>query len=303
MKLITPNLWFDKNAEEAVNYYTSLFENSKIGAKTYYSKEGFEFHGMAEGSICTIEFFLNGYQFIALNGGSHFKFNEAISFFVYCESDDKIEDLYSQLSNGGSILMPLDKYHWSPKYAWVKDRFGVSWQLDVDKMKSPQKILPALLFVNEKFYRIKGAIKFYSSIFDNSKVLMEVPYQKEGSSLIEPIQFAQFRLGDYLFNAMSSNLKHEFDFNEAISFIVNCENQEEVDYYWGKLSEGGDPNAQMCGWLKDKFGVSWQIVPMAFIKMLKDKDKAKVSRAENAMLKMKKLDLATLQKAFEGKNN
>lgn len=300
MKKITPNLWFDKNAEDAVKYYTSLFENSNIGKKTYFSKEGFEFHGMAEGSIASIEFHLIDQQFLALNGGPSFKFNEAISLFLYCESDEKIEFFYEQLSAGGSILMPLNKYEWSPRYAWVKDKFGVSWQLDVDKMKSPQKILPALLFVNDKFDRIKEAITFYSSIFDNSKILMEVPNNNDEITSKGVVQFAQFRLSDYLFNAMSSNLKHEFDFNEAISFIINCENQVEIDYYWEKLTEGGDPKAQMCGWLKDKYDVSWQVVPTALIKMLRSSDKEKIARAEKAMLKMKKLDLSVLQKSFNG---
>lgn len=299
MQKITPNLWFDKSAEEAVNFYTSLFPNSKINSTSRFGKEGFEHHGMPEGTVMTISFELEGQNFVALNGGPIFKINESISLFVYCESDDKIEFLYEQLSNGGSILMPLDKYDWSPKYAWVKDKFGVSWQLDVDKMKSPQKILPALLFVNDKFDRIKEAITFYSSIFNNSKILMEVPNNNDEITSKGVVQFAQFRLADYLLNAMSSNLKHEFDFNEAISFIVNCENQEEVDYYWGKLSEGGDPNAQMCGWLKDKYGVSWQVVPTRLTEMLNDEDKEKSGRVMNELLNMKKLDLSVLQKAFD----
>ncbi len=298
MKRIVPNLWFDKNAEEAVNFYTSLFPNSKICSTSRFGKEGFEHHGMPEGTLMTIEFEISDQKFVALNGGPVFKFNESVSFFVYCESLERIEFLYQKFSEGGNINMPLDKYDWSEKYAWVKDRFGVSWQLDVDKMKSPQKILPALLFVNEKFDRIKEAVKFYSSIFDNSKVLMEVAYQKEESSLNGPIQFAQFRLTDYLFNAMSSNLKHEFDFNEAISFIINCESQEEVNYYWEKLTDGGSES--MCGWLKDKFGVSWQVIPTEMFKYISGNDKEKSSRVMNAMFQMKKLDLGVLHKAFDG---
>lgn len=158
---ITTNLWFNTNSEAAVDFYLSVFKNSQKGRIAHYGKEGFEFHQMPEGSVMTIEFVLEGQEFVALNGGPHFQFNE------------------------------------------------------------------------------------------------------------------------------------------AISFIVNCDTQEEVDYYWEKLSEGGDPKAQMCGWLKDKFGVSWQVVPTILNDMILDEDKAKVARATNAMFKMKKLDIAELKAAFE----
>ena len=119
MQKITPNLWFDKNAEEAVNFYTSLFPNSKINSTSRFGKEGFEHHGMPEGTVMTMSFELQGQLFVALNGGPIFKLNESISFFVYCESDSRIEMLYKKLSEYGSVLMPLEKYEWSPKYAWV----------------------------------------------------------------------------------------------------------------------------------------------------------------------------------------
>jgi predicted 3-demethylubiquinone-9 3-methyltransferase (glyoxalase superfamily) len=159
---IIPNLWFSKEAEEAVNYYLSIFKNSKIVNKTFYGKAGFEIHGMPDGTVLTLEFELEGQRFIALNGGPHFKFNEAVSFIVYCDT------------------------------------------------------------------------------------------------------------------------------------------QEEVDYYWGKLGAGGDKNAQQCGWLKDKFGLSWQVVPIELDEMFLDKDEAKRERVMTAMLKMKKLDLQKLKDAFEG---
>ncbi len=161
MQKITPFLWFDKNAEEAVKFYTLIFKNSKIGTITRYGKEGYEIHGMTAGTALTEEFELEGQKFVALNGGPHFKFSE------------------------------------------------------------------------------------------------------------------------------------------AISFVVNCESQEEVDYYWEKLSEGGDPKAQQCGWLKDKYGVSWQIVPTVLGEMLQDKDPKKSERVMNALLKMVKIDIKKLREAYE----
>ena len=163
MQKISPCLWFDDKAEEAAKFYTSVFKDSKIGDVTRYGKEGYEIHGKEEGTVMTVEFEIEGQKFMGLNGGPIFKFNEAISFQVYCET------------------------------------------------------------------------------------------------------------------------------------------QEEVDYYWEKLSEGGDEKAQVCGWLKDKYGVSWQIVPIILIEMLKDKDSEKSQKVMKAMLQMHKLDISTLKKAYEEK--
>ena len=162
MQKISPCLWFDNNAEEAVQFYVSIFKNAKIGNVTRYGKEGYEIHKKKEGTVMTIDFEIEGQKFLALNGGPIFKFNEAISFQVYCDT------------------------------------------------------------------------------------------------------------------------------------------QEEIDYYWEKLTEGGDKNAQVCGWLKDKFGVSWQVVPLVLIKMLQDKDSNKTERVMNAMLQMHKLDINALTKAYQG---
>ena len=162
MQKITPFLWFDKNAEEAVKFYVSIFKNARMGTVSRYGKEGFEIHKMPEGTAMTVEFQLEGQDFIALNGGPIFKFNESISFQILCET------------------------------------------------------------------------------------------------------------------------------------------QAEVDHYWVKLGAGGDPKAQQCGWLKDKFGLSWQVVPSIMHKLMADKDKAKSGRVMNAMLQMKKLDIAALRRAYEG---
>jgi predicted 3-demethylubiquinone-9 3-methyltransferase (glyoxalase superfamily) len=162
MKQIVPNLWFERQAEDAANFYVSIFPNSRILRKSHYGKEGFEIHKMPEGTVMTIEFELNGNRFVGLNGGPYFKFNEAVSFIVYCDT------------------------------------------------------------------------------------------------------------------------------------------QDELDHYWNKLSEGGDKNAQQCGWLKDKFGLSWQVVPSQLDEMMVDPDKERAGRVMNAMLKMKKLDIAVLQAAYDG---
>lgn len=284
---ITPCIWFDNEAEDAVKFYSSLFDNSKVNRIIRYGKEGFEYHHKPEGSVMTVEFELNGQSFLALNGGPVFKPNESISLFVYCESEERINFLYEKLSEGGSINMPLDKYDWSPKYAWVKDKFGVSWQLDIEAINSPQKIVPSLLFVNDKFALVKAAMNHYTSIFPDSKILME--YTADDFLL-----FGQIKLNGYLLNLMSGGkMTHNFDFNDALSLIIYCDTQDEIDYYWNKLTEGG--KEVQCGWLKDKFGVSWQVVPKILNELISDPKKS--SKTMNAIFKMVKLDIKKLKEA------
>ncbi len=161
---ISPCLWFDGQAEDAAKFYIGIFKNSKITAISHYTEAGFEIHGRPAGSAMTVVFELDGFSITALNGGPHFKFNE------------------------------------------------------------------------------------------------------------------------------------------AISLQIDCDTQDEIDYYWEKLSEGGDPQSQVCGWLKDKFGLSWQVVPSVMETMMLDPDKEKSNRAMNAMLQMKKMDIATLERAFAGES-
>lgn len=299
MQKITPFLWFDNNAEDAANFYTSLFDNSKIINVTRYDEAGAKASGQKAGSAMTVAFKLEGQNFTVLNGGPHFKLNQSTSFFVYCESDPKIEKIYNKLADGGSVIFPLDKYDWSPKYVWIKDKFGLSWQLNVDKINNTQKILPAFLFVNDKVLKVKEAVNYYSTVFPDSKIIMEWPYDKSAGLPDGTLLFAQFKLADHLFNAMSGQGEHKFDFNEAFSFVVNCKDQDEVNYYWNKFTADGGQES-MCGWLKDKYGISWQIVPTVLSKYLSDKDAMKSQRVMQAMLQMKKIDIAGLEKAYSG---
>lgn len=291
-KKIVTHLWFDKEAKEAAEFYVSLFENSSITNVTAISDT-------PSGNVDIISFQIEGRDFMAINAGPMFKFNQSVSMFAYCGSEQRIDFLYEKLSENGEVFMPLGKYDWSSKYAWVKDKYGLSWQLDVDDINSPQKVVPALLFVNEKFSRIKEAVNFYSSVFPDSKIIMEVPYDKSANQPEEALLFAQFKLSGNIFNAMSSYIHHDFDFNEAVSFMVYCDSQNEIDFYWDKLTSGGVE--QPCGWLKDKFGVSWQIVPSEMDIMLSTKNKEQLDRVTQAMLKMSKFNINTLKRAFEEK--
>lgn len=300
---VIPHLWFNNQAEEAVDFYTSLFEDSGTGPVTRYGETGQEIHGQKPGSVMTVDFELADFKMIALNGGPHFKFTPAISFFVTCETEAEVDKLWKELSEGGTPLMPLDKYGWSEKYGWVQDRYGLTWQISLGKLEDVhgQKIIPSLMFVSEKG-EAEEAINLYTSLFDDSKITGIMRYgpgedQPEGS-----VMHAQFRLNSgEVFMAMDSSPKHaDFTFNEAVSLLIQCETQDEIDHFWNGLSSV--PEAEQCGWLKDKFGVSWQVSPTVLHEMLLDSDSDKVARVTEAFLQMKKFDIQKLQDAFEGNN-
>jgi predicted 3-demethylubiquinone-9 3-methyltransferase (glyoxalase superfamily) len=293
MQKITSHLWFDKEAKEAAEFYTSIFKESEIKNTT-------TLHNTPSGTvdIVTIEIF--GQEFTLISAGPLFKFTPAISFLVACKTKEEVDALWRKLSDGGSALMELGEYPFSEKYGWVQDRYGLSWQvMFMGDRKIKQKITPTLMFVGKQAGKAEEAIHFYASVFHNAKVGDLLRYSKgEEPDKEGTIKYAAFTLEGQDFAAMDSAHGHNFSFNEAISFMVHCNTQEEIDYYWGKIS--ADPKAEQCGWLKDKYGLSWQIVPTAMNEMLKDKDKKKIARVTEAFLKMKKFDIDTLKRAYEG---
>jgi predicted 3-demethylubiquinone-9 3-methyltransferase (glyoxalase superfamily) len=300
-KLISNGLWFDSQAEEAAKFYTSVFAKSKITDVLRYGKEGFEIHKRPEGSVMVVEFELAGEKFVAINGGPIFTFNPSISYFVVCETMEETDRTWNQLLEGGSVLMPYQKYDWSEKYGWLTDKYGLSWQISFGKISDVgQRIAPSLLFVGKECGRAAEAVEYYTSVFKDSKVHGIMKYPAGGEEPEGNVAHAQFTLAGQTFMIMeSASPDHKFQFNEATSIILNCETQEEIDYYWEKLISGGGQESQ-CGWLKDKFGVSWQVDSVELQRMLKDRDKEKVARVTNAFLHMKKFDVAQLREAFEG---
>lgn len=296
MSRIAPCLWFDDQAEEAARFYTSLFQNSAIARISRYGKEGFEVHGQPEGKVLTVAFRLAGSDVVALNGGPHFKFTPAISLFVVLESDRQVDALWAALSDGGSVLMPLDAYDWSRKYGWLNDRYGLSWQIMLGKHADVgQTISPSLLFVGPQAGKAEEAVRFYTSVFGSSDIEGIARYYGDGADPAGTVKHAQFRLDGETFMAMDSALDHQFGFNEAVSFMVSCETQGEIDSLWSALS--AVPEAEQCGWLKDRYGVSWQIVPSVLPELMGDPDPAKSGRVMTALLGMGKLDIGQLQAA------
>ena len=293
----TTCLWFDSNAEEAMKFYASVFDNAKLGPTAYYGEAGHDVHHRPKDSVMTVNCTIDGHELMGLNGGPVFKINPSISLYVSCKSEGEIDKLYNKLSHGGSVLMELNKYPFSEKFAWVNDRFGVSWQLNLTN-KTDQRISPCLMFTNEHQGQAEEAINFYTSVFRNSQVDYLIKYEK-GEAAPGMVKHAAFKLDGQQFIAMDSPSEHAFNFTPATSFVVRCKTQAEIDELWEKLQAGGGAPVE-CGWLTDKFGVSWQVVPAIIEEMWTSKDKEKKERAFAAMMKMKKLNIAELESAYKG---
>ena len=299
--LFSYGLWFDYQAEQAAQFYTSIFPHSKNGDVVRYGKEGKEIHGGEEGTVMVAEFILCGEKFVAINGGPLFKFNPSISFFVVLETAAETDRIWNALAEGGKVLMPYQKYDWSEKYGWIEDRYGLSWQISFGKISDVgQQLCASLLFLGKLAGKAEAAVNHYMSIFKDSKL---DGLRKQPAGGREPegnIVHGQFGLSGQKFMIMeSTDAAHQYTFNEAISIIVSCDNQQEIDYYWNKLVAGGEESN--CGWLKDRYGVSWQVDYVGLSKMLKDRNEERVQRVTKAFLQMKKLDVAQLKAAFEGK--
>lgn len=277
---ITPNLWFDHNAKEAVDFYVAAFPDSRVVSTMNYPKTAEE--GLADfqmdlaGDVLAIDFELGKQRFTAINAGPEFKFNPSVSFMVNFDPsrDDKaqehLDELWGKLIDGGEALMPLQEYPFSKRYGWVKDRYGLSWQLILtDPEGDPRPfIIPSLLFAGKNVNQAEEAIKFYLSVFKNSKQGTLARYTEDtGPAKAGSLMFADFILEDVWLAAMDSGVEQNDVFNEAVSFLVACEDQAEIDYFWEKLSS--DPQFEQCGWCKDKFGLSWQIAPANMDELIK----------------------------------
>jgi len=296
-KEITPCLWFDKEAKEAAELYTSIFKDSKIKSITTLHNTP---SPTPSGSADIVSFELSGQAFMAISAGPLFKFNPSISFHVKCKMKDEVDALWEKLSEGGTVLMKLGEYPFSERYGWIQDKYGLSWQLIfVGKSEMKQKITPVLMFVGNVCGKAEEAVNFYASVFRDAKVDNIARYGKgEEPDKEATVKYAAFTLRGQEFGAMDSARPHNFAFNEAISFMVYCDTQEEIDYYWDRLS--AVPEAEQCGWLKDKYGLSWQVVPTRMDEMMRSGTRQQIDRVTEAFLKMKKFDIEKLEEAYKG---
>lgn len=300
MQKIVPHLWFDKEALQAAEFYVSVFPRSSITATA-------RLNDTPGGDSDVVSFNLNGHDFMAISAGPVFTINPSISFMVNFDpsSDDQaaqhLDELWDQLAEGGATLMPLGEYPFSKRYGWVRDRFGVTWQLILtDPAGEPRPfILPSLMFGEKHTNQAEAAIDFYREVFGGTKLGTVARYAEQtGPAKQGALMFADFMLEHQWFAAMDSGTEQTSTFNEAVSLLVNCADQNAIDYYWERLS--AVPESEQCGWVKDRFGVSWQISPTVMHDMLANGTREQVDRVTRAFMPMKKLDIAALEAAYRG---
>ena len=280
---VFPCLLYSGDAKQSAEFYCKVF-SGKMTAENQF--------------VVDVE--ILGQKMMLLNG-PNFEKNASISFMILCETEDEVQKYWDQLSENGKVLMELGEYPWSKKYAWVCDQFGVTWQIYLGENQGSQKIVPNLMFIHENNGKAQKAMELYTSIFPNSKIGSALKYGEgignETHEVPENIQHAHFEINNYSFFCMDNSYDHQFDFNEGISIVVMTENQEETDHYWNSLTANGGKES-FCSWLKDPFGISWQIVPKILIKLMNDPDKDKGKKVMDAMMKMKKIIISDIEKAY-----
>lgn len=281
---IFPCLWSNEDGKEAADLYCDTFGGT-ITADTP--------------AVLNLDLF--GQKFMILNAGPQFEKNASISFTVLCETEDEVTKFWTKLAEKGRVLMELSEYPWSKKYGWVRDRFGVTWQIYLSDNKVDQRIVPTLMFIHHNNGKALEAINRYTDIFPNSKVGGILKYGdgvgNETHEIPENVQHADFEINGYTIFCMDNSYDHQFDFNEGISLVVMTDDQEETDHLWNSLTADGGMESQ-CGWLKDKFGVSWQIVPKRLLELMNGEDRMKGIKVMQAMMGMQKIVIKDLENAY-----
>jgi predicted 3-demethylubiquinone-9 3-methyltransferase (glyoxalase superfamily) len=300
MQRITPHLWFDTQAKEAAELYTSLFPDSEIRSAAV-------LRDTPSGDAQTVSFTIAGYEVMAISAGPYFTINPSVSFMLNYDpsmmddAEQKLRTAWAALTDGGSVLVPLGKYPYSELFGWVQDRYGVCWELILTDPAGEDRpfLIPSLMFVGDVCGKAEEATDFYLDVFGNSRRGTLSRYgEGQAPDQEGTVNFTDFQLEGQWFTAMDSAQPHQFTFNEGVSLMVNCETQDEIDEYWDKLS--AVPEAEQCGWCKDKYGVSWQIVPKRMSEMMANGSPAQIDRVTQAFLPMKKFDLQVLVEAYRG---
>ena len=293
---IVPHLWYANQAEEAARFYAAVFPHSKILTEATIKE-------MPSTDTGLVTFEIWKQKFIGISAGPHFTFSPSQSFMINFDPSqldnaaEELEKVWHNLMKDGTVLMPLDVYPFSQKYGWIVDKFGLSWQLILTnpdgKWRPP--VIPALKFTGENYGRAEEALQFYLSIFKDSKKGNVVYHSGEEEET--NVLFADFMIENQWFAAWDSK-EEEMQFNESVSYLIYCDSQAEIDYYWESLS--AVPESEQCGWLKDKFGISWQVFPKELEEMIAEGTPEQVYRVNQATLKMKKLNIDALQRTYQG---
>jgi predicted 3-demethylubiquinone-9 3-methyltransferase (glyoxalase superfamily) len=289
MPKFSPCLWFDGQVEEAAAFYVEAFEEGKINQVDHYVNSDHQ----PAGSVLTVSLTLCGLDFLLLNGGPEFSLTPAISFYVECETEAQIDRLWAKLSQGGTVLMEYGEYPFSPKFGWVNDRYGVSWQLVLAQRK--QSIAPAFLFTQQHSGQAEAAMKNWIELFGEGQVEF-IEKNPDGT-----VAQALFTLHGQPFRVMDGGaIDHAFTFTMGTSLYIDCKDQAEIDRLWEAVTAEG--KEWPCGWMEDQYGVAWQTGSKELERLLDGGDPERASRVMRAMDQMKKIDLAALKKVYEENN-
>ncbi|EPE62478.1 3-demethylubiquinone-9 3-methyltransferase family protein [Exiguobacterium sp. S17] len=289
---IIPCIWFEQDVEAIADWYVSVFPDSFVDYTTKLIDTP-----PGETTVVTVSLF--GQFFQLLGAGTLKERNPSFSYMVSLPTSEEVDTLWDKLSDGADVLTPLDTYDFSERYGWLKDKHGVSWQIMHNGGMDIQTVTPCLLFVGEAFGRAEAAMDDWVTVFPDSYVLDDqlIRYDKDdGIELEGKLNYARFVLSGREFVVMDSAEHHQFAFNEMQSLIAFCETQEQINAHWDELSSV--PEAEQCGWLQDRYGVSWQIVPWEMEEMLTTGTPEQLARVTAAFLPMKKIELTELRKVY-----
>lgn len=292
---IVPCLWLNDQAEEAAEFYMRLFPRGRLRARSYYPSSRDNQSGRPRGSVCVVEFEVAGQRFTLLNGGPMFTPNPSISFFYVTDSVAEVDRICAGLLDGGKALMALGEYPWSRRYGWIQDRYGISFQVMVGTpLPGGAAMAPCLMFADALHGKAEEALTTYVRILGGA--VESLARYGEGTPTAGTISHGRFQLAGQAMVAMDAHGRHGFTFNQGISLQILCADQAELDRRWASLSEGGERGP--CGWLQDRFGLYWQVVPADMAEWIGAADRVASERAFLAVMEMEKLDIAAIRAAF-----
>lgn len=269
---IIPNIWFDRNADEAGEFYADVFPGATATVGARYPDDVPDWQANFAGKTLTVDLVIDGYLLTLVNAGDEFRPNGSVSFMLnfdplrFDEDRDaaraSLDETWAKLSDGGTVRMELGEYPFSPRYGWVQDRYGVNWQLLLTNPEGEPRpfLIPQLMFCGPVQNMAREAAALYSSVLPDSGVGFVAEYpERTGPAAAGSVMFGEFRLAGQWFAMMDSAVEQDFTFTCGVSLEVRCADQAELDRYWNALS--AVPEAEVCGWLADRYGLSWQIVP------------------------------------------
>lgn len=276
---IYPCFIIREKAEAAGHFYASVFEQMKVAS--------------TDPLVTILE--TNGQKIMLLNDGPQDPLNQTVSIMVMCDREEQIDEYWNRLAFDATVRMEYNTYPWAKKYGWVKDKYGMEWQLYFgDAQAYKQKFVPTLMFCGAQNGKAEEAMNFYTSIFQDSEIDGIMKHAQDGDDIAGNIAHAEFNLDDFKIGCMDSSHEKDAAFNDSASLVVITNDQAETDKFWEALLSGGGQES-MCGWLKDKYGFSWQITPARLLQLISNPQTSK--SAMEAMLKMRKIDIATLEHA------